>query len=64
MCQEQTFVEIVGKAGVIAGAAAAAAAWLRHRRPDSSDLLRLAQLLDEETLVTALLLDKDATDAG
>lgn len=59
MCQEHTFVEIVGKAGVIAGAAAAAA-WVRHRRPDSGDLLRLAQLLDEETLVTALLLDKDA----
>lgn len=62
VCQEHTFVEIVGKAGVIAGAAAAA--WVRHRRPDSGDLLRLAQLLDEETLVTALLLDKDATDAG
>lgn len=57
MCQEHTFVEIVGKAGVIAGAAAAA--WLRHRRRDGA-LLRLAQLLDEETLVTALLLDKDA----
>lgn len=62
VCQEHTFAEIVGKAGVIAGAAAAV--WLRHRRPDSGDLLRLAQLLDEETLVTALLLDKDAADAG
>lgn len=63
MCQEHAFVEIVGKAGVVAGAAAAAA-WVRHRRPDRGDLLRLAQLLDEEALVPALLLDKDATDAA
>lgn len=61
MCQEHTFVEIVGKAGVVAGAGAA---WLRQRRPDSGHLLRLAQLLDEEPLVTALLLDEEATDAG
>lgn len=53
VCQEHTFIEIVGKAGVIAGAAAAR---VRHWRSDRRDILSLAQLLDEETLVTALLL--------
>lgn len=53
MCQEHTFIEIVGKAGVIAGTAAAQ---VKHWRSDSRDLLGLVQLLDEETLVTTLLL--------
>lgn len=54
VCQEQTFVVIVGEAGVVAGAAPTglrSGHWGSHRR----DLLGLAQLLDQETFVTALL---------
>lgn len=59
MCQKDTFTEIVGEAGVVAGAGAGAAAGLgfRHWGSDSWVLLSLAQLLDQETLVTALLRD-------
>lgn len=46
---------------MIAGAAAAAARF-RHWRSDNGDLLSLVQLLDEETLVTALLVDNDPTN--
>lgn len=59
MCEEQRFIEIVGEAGVVAGAASAAAAGLRlgHGRFDRREPLGLAQLLDQETLVTTLLED-------
>lgn len=54
MRQDQTFVVIVGEAGVVAGAAPAG---LRsgHGGSHRRDLLGLAQLLDQETFVTALL---------
>lgn len=42
---------------MIAGAAAAVG--FRHWRSDNRDLLSLTQLLDEESLVTALLVDID-----
>lgn len=52
MCQEHTFIEIVGEAGVIAGAAGLGfGPW----GFDSREPLGLAQLLDQETFVTALL---------
>lgn len=56
MCQEHTFIEVIGEAGVVAGAASAAAAGLRFGAWgfDRGEPLGLAQLLDEETLVSAL----------
>lgn len=60
MCEEHSFIEIVGKAGVIAGAGASAA-WGGGCRSDRRGLLSLVQLLDEETLVTALLGDDKPT---
>lgn len=51
MCQEHTFIEIVGEAGVIAGAAGLG---FGPRGFDSREPLGLAQLLDQETFVTAL----------
>lgn len=56
MCQEHTFVKIVGEAGVISGAAPA-----RLEVSWGSDSLGLAQLLDEKTLVAALLRDETNT---
>lgn len=63
MCQKQTFIEIVGEAGVVTGAApdaAGASVGLGFWRwgSDSWKLLRLGQLLDQETFVTAILGDK------
>lgn len=57
MCEEQRFTEVVGEAGVVAGAASAAAAGLRfgHRGFGWREPLGLAQLLDQETFVTTLL---------
>ena len=64
MCQEHTFVEVVGEAGVVAGAAPAAPAAARlrsgHRGGDRREPLGLAQLLDQEAFVTALLGKKKA----
>lgn len=64
--QEQALVVIVGEAGVVAGAAAAAAARLcsGHRGPHGAHLLGLAQLLDEETLVAALLVGGQVETEG
>lgn len=59
MCQEHTFVEIVGEAGVITGAAPARLE--RSWGSDSGERLGLAKLLDEKTLVAALLWDKKHT---
>ena len=59
VCQEHAFGEVVGKAGVVAGAASAASAAAGLRSGpwgfDRRVLLGLAQLLDQKTLVTALL---------
>lgn len=56
MCEEHSFIEVVGEAGVVAGAASAAAAGLRlgHGGFDGREPLGLAQLLDQETFVTTV----------
>lgn len=61
--QEQALVVIVGEAGVVAGAAAAR---LRsgHGGPHRAHLLGLAQLLDEETFVAAVLVGGQVETEG
>lgn len=56
--QEQTIAVVVGEAGVVAGAAATRL-HSRHGRPHGARLLGLTQFLDEETFVTALLVDSE-----
>lgn len=60
MGQEQAIVVVVGEAGLVAGAAAAAARLLHsgHGGPHRARLLGLTQFLDEETFVTALLVGR------